>query len=91
MEIQLGSRVKDRITGFQGIVVVVSNYLYGCRRMGVQPEELREGKPGEAHFFDEPQLELVQEDVVASTASKKGPGGTTHYVAPTKPTDKRNY
>lgn len=91
MEINLGDRVRDKITGFQGVVVVISSYLHGCRRLGIQPEELRDGKPGEAQFFDEPQLELVQEKIVIPTADKKGPGGTSHYVAPTKPTDKRNY
>lgn len=90
-EIRLGSRVKDQITGFQGIVVVISEYLHGCRRIGVIPEELREGKPGDAQFFDEPQVELLQENVIASTASKKGPGGTSHYVAGERLTDKKSY
>jgi hypothetical protein len=64
--IDLGDRVKDSITGFQGIVVIVSEYLQGCRRIVVQPEALHEGKPVEPQYFDEPQLVLVKKSVVAS-------------------------
>lgn len=89
MAIPLGARVKDKITGFQGIVVARSEYLHGCWRVCIQPEELQEGKIAEAHWFDEPQVELIQENVVAT--SGKEPGGTTHYVAPSKATDSRKF
>jgi hypothetical protein len=69
-EVQLGDRVKDRVTGFQGIVVARSEYLHGCRRVGVQSEKLEEGKPTEAQWFDEPQVDVVKPAVHAGFEAK---------------------
>ena len=61
--INLGDRVKDPITGFTGIVIVISSFLHGCVRIGVQPETLHEGKPKEEHYFDQSQLVLIDKRV----------------------------
>jgi predicted YcjX-like family ATPase len=57
--IKLGQEVKDRITGFQGIVVSITDFLNGCKRPGVQSK----WEPGKellgAEMFDEPVLELI--------------------------------
>lgn len=58
-EIKLGDLVRDRMTGFEGVVVCVSQWLYGCRRITVQPKELREGKVVDNVSFDEMQVEVV--------------------------------
>ncbi len=63
--IELGDRVKDRITGLKGIAVGISKYLYGCTRIAVQPEEAKDGKPAEWFHVDEPQLELMKKSVVS--------------------------
>ena len=60
-EIELGSRVKDKVTGFSGIVVAVTIWLTGCVRYAVRPEELREGKRIEDDWFDEIELDVVDE------------------------------
>ena len=61
MPIQLGDRVRDRISGFEGIVIGVSDWLYGCRRPVVQPSTLTsDGKPTDSQSFDEPQLEVLE-------------------------------
>lgn len=62
-KVQLGDRVKDRVTGFKGIAVAITEWLNGCRRVGVQAEKLAEGKPGEVQYFDEPQLEVLEHGV----------------------------
>lgn len=64
-EPQLGDRVKDRVTGFKGIVVATTEWLNGCRRVGVQSEKLEEGKPGDPHWFDAPQCDVI--DAAAHT------------------------
>jgi hypothetical protein len=56
---QLGDRVKCVITGFTGIVTCKTEWLNGCRRLGVQPEEVKDGKIPEPQYFDENQLEIV--------------------------------
>lgn len=56
MMIKLGTRVRDTITGFEGVAVARTVWLYGCSRIAVQSPELHEGKPIEAQWFDEGQL-----------------------------------
>lgn len=59
-EAMLGDVVKDSITGFQGVVVCISQWYHGCKRVTVQPTELKDGKPIDTVTFDEPQLILVE-------------------------------
>lgn len=76
--IEPGDRVKDIITGFSGIALGVTYWLYGCRRIIVQPEQLTpEGRIGDAVSFDEPQLALLQKRVVTRDSARDGenPGG----------------
>jgi len=62
--IGLGDRIKDRISGVTGIVTSVSDFLYGCRRLGLQPEGHKDGKPAESFWIDEPQAILLKSQVV---------------------------
>ncbi len=73
MEIALGSMVRDKHSGFAGKVVSRTDFLYGCRRYGVQAEGLHEGKPIETQYFDEPQLETNIEVMPEKTSSTGGP------------------
>lgn len=61
--VQLGDRVKDQITGLTGIVTCITSWLNGCRRVGVQPEKLKDGKVEDCVHFDDNQLELVKKAV----------------------------
>jgi hypothetical protein len=70
----LGDKVKDSITGFQGIVVAITNWINGCTRCGVQSQNLDEkGLPSEAQWFDEPQLCVIVEQEVKIGNKKGGP------------------
>ena len=67
---KLGSRVRDIITGFEGIADSRTEYQNGCVSIGVQPLELnKEGEPGDIVYFDEQRLGP------GSKATKGGPGG----------------
>lgn len=60
-EVQLGDRVRDMVTKFEGIAIGVTTWLNGCRRITIQPETLdKEGKIRDAQTFDEPQLEVTK-------------------------------
>lgn len=60
MVIKLGDKVKDKITGFTGILVGRTEWLNGCIRFGVQSEKLnKDGEPIEPEWFDEERVELV--------------------------------
>jgi hypothetical protein len=60
---QLGSRYRDRVSGFVGVAVSCHSYLNGCNRITLQPSVDKDGKLPECQTFDEPQLEYI-EDVV---------------------------
>lgn len=58
---KVGDVVRDKITGFTGVVTSRTEWLNGCVRFGVQSKELHEGKVVDAQHFDEVQLEEVQD------------------------------
>lgn len=57
--IQLGTKVRDTITGVTGIVIARTEWLQGCARVTIQPQELKDGKPVDATTVDEPQCEII--------------------------------
>ena len=57
MRVELGRMYKDRITGFEGIAISRTEWVYGCVRVGLQSPELdKDGKPIDAQVFDEAQV-----------------------------------
>lgn len=51
----LGNRYRDSITGFEGVAVARTEYLYGCARVGLQGPASG-GKVPDSQWFDELQL-----------------------------------
>ena len=71
-KIELGQEVKDIITGFKGVAVVLDDHLHSCRRIGVRPRDLDEkGNIRPAKAFDEPQLEIINKKQLKHTRPKK--------------------
>ena len=83
MRIKLGSKVTDSITGMAGIAIARTDWLYGCVRYGVQPEELKDGKPVEAQWFDEAQLREYKES--KKNRSVGGPSRESGEMSRTNP------
>jgi len=69
-KIKLGDNVKHKLSKYKGTVTAITEFLQGCRRIGVKSKELHEGKPIEACWFDEPELDIVKKKRVI----KKTPG-----------------
>lgn len=86
-EIGLGQKVRDTVSGFQGIAVCRHIYLNGCARISVQPPVDKEGKLPELATFDEPQLKVIEETDIKKDESKTG--GTAHYSPKEKIVSKR--
>lgn len=63
--VELGSEVRDSITGFEGTATGRAEYLYGCVRIQVEAHEIKDGEP-QSCWFDEQRL---------SAASKATTGG----------------
>lgn len=58
-QFNLGDVLRCRLTGATGIAVSCIEYLYGCRRWGLLPADMADGKPVDWLHFDELQLERV--------------------------------
>lgn len=70
-KVKLGQEVRDKVTGYQGIAVSVVEFLYGCRRIGIQAKPKKgEDKPPEVELFDEPQLEIVSQGILPEPKPK---------------------
>lgn len=78
----LGCKAKDRISGFTGVVVAITEWLNGCQRVTIQPEELKDGKPIENHTFDAEQIEVVVEIKQPERQPHGGPS-----ISPTRSSD----
>jgi len=74
-EFNHGDQVSDVITGVTGIVVARTDFLTGCNRVSIQPQELNDGKPAEWLHFDEHQVKLKKKEKIKLKAPKKKPGG----------------
>lgn len=71
--IQLGQKVRDPLSGLVGQVVTISDWLYGCTRIGIQPDGNKDGKPFDIFYIDEPQVEIVEETKLAPAPPRHGP------------------
>jgi len=62
--ITLGSKVKDKITGFTGIVTGRCEYITGCNQVLVAPQVTESGDFKESHWFDEQRLDQVGDAIL---------------------------
>lgn len=71
-KVKLGDYVRDKVSGFEGTIVSQHDYLNGCTRYNVQPKTDKEGKLPTFECFDEPQLEVVKEEVAKRSLNETG-------------------
>lgn len=58
--VALGDEVKDRVTGFTGIVVALYSFFNRCQRANVQPKATDDNsKVPIAEVFDVEQLDII--------------------------------
>jgi len=72
----LGRKVKDKVTGFNGVVVSLSFDLYGCIQAVVAPSANDDGEIKNGHWFDVTRLTI--ED---NTPVMELPNFSSGYVA----------
>lgn len=67
--VNLGDKVKDIITGFEGIAVAQTNHLYGCSHIVVEPMKMgKDGEPQDNRTFDEQRVTVLERSVVKPAA-----------------------
>lgn len=80
MKINLGDKVCDTVTGFEGIAIAKHSYLHSCTRISVQPVVDKDGRVPDVVTFDEPQLNVISPKHVA--IGSQDTGGPEKYMPP---------
>lgn len=60
MKFGLGEVLKDKVTGFEGVVLGRTEYFTGCDHYGLCSQELKDGKPIGWEWLDEIRLIKVR-------------------------------
>lgn len=50
---ELGVKAKDKITGFEGIIIGRAEHITGCNTYGLKPKKDKDGKMQDAEWVDE--------------------------------------
>jgi len=78
--IKLGVQAKDKVTGFEGIVIGKSSWLTGCDTYGIAPPA-KDGEVKDARWFDEGRVVVLGPGVTVEEVKTKKTGGP-HSEAP---------
>ena len=70
----LGKEAKDKITGFEGIIIGKINYLFGCAQYGIAPKS-KDGKINDTNWFDEGRIEIIGNGIVPEEVKVEKNGG----------------
>lgn len=73
---RLGDRVKDRVTGYKGIIDMRGQCLNGCVRYSIQaPVSEKDGAMPTGYWIDEAQLEFVDAGLNDNPVPQSPTGG----------------
>ena len=61
---QLGTTMKDKITGFSGIATAHARYLSGCHQTLIVPKIDEKGSYRSGEWFDDQRLEKLGDEIV---------------------------
>ena len=84
--IRLGSKVRDKVTGMEGIAIGETRWLSGCLRYMVQAPMTKDGKRPELDGFDEHMLDILEQPEVTGI-HPIGASEAIENEAPRPPTD----
>lgn len=65
----LGLKVRDRVTGFTGIVTTIAFDLYGCVQAVVNPLAREDNSKDDSRWFDTKRLEILSNEPVMEVPS----------------------
>lgn len=72
---ELGDRLRDRVSGYEGICDMRGECLNGCLRYSLQAGLKEDGSMKEGYWIDEGQLEKIDKGVNAKPVKKSKTGG----------------
>ena len=80
-----GDKVRHRVTGLEGVVMGITDWLFGCHRIHIQPMDLNDGRPQELVALDDGEVEVVTagfllpKELLPEVKVKKPRGGPRDY------------
>ncbi len=78
----LGIKAKDKITGFEGIIIGRGDYLTGCNTYGLKPKVDKEGKTQKLEWFDEGTIEKTGKGITIASVAAPKKGGPLNESPP---------
>lgn len=70
----LGKKVRDKVTGFEGIAIGEITYLYGCNQIGIAPPVNKDGKREDVQWFDIGRIEITGDGIAPESVQVDKPG-----------------
>ena len=70
----MGKKIKDIVTGFEGIVTGVVQSLTGCKQYVVKPKVDKEGKASDGVIIDEGRAKVLGQGIRPKSIIKKQSG-----------------
>lgn len=67
-----GDKVITKIAGFKGIIDARADHINGCNRYSIQPPVDKEDKMQDGFWFDEADIEVVNEKVIKRSNNDRG-------------------
>ena len=74
MLFELGKKARDKITGFEGILIGHFRYLTGCDQYGIVPR-VKDGEVKGVQWFDEGRIEILGDGFSATAVQSVKNGG----------------
>lgn len=65
-QIKLGNKIRDVVTGLEGIAVSEVNYLNGSKDWGIRPKSNKDEMPG-VSYIDSSHCEKIDEGIIVKT------------------------
>ena len=72
--VNLGKMARDKVTGFEGVIIGRLNYLFGCAQYCLSPRAVK-NELKNSEWFDEGRIEVIGEGVFPEDVQSDKPGG----------------
>lgn len=82
---ELGNRIKDLVSGVEGITTGRIEYLNGCVQYNIIPAVDKDGKAVESYYHDQNQLVLIGEGITKQIKTGNPAGSKNTGAAPSQP------
>lgn len=69
LKFKLGNTLRDKVTGVTGMTTGYLTYYNGCRQWNIHPKVGDDGKQQDALYYDEQQLEFVDDGIAAGATN----------------------